>query len=191
MYLSTEPSDVLGIEERRVEWKCAPICASVFTWKVSRRTDRSAFLIDVFCFRRTKPHCVPNFSFICFDLCEISKIRTFRKLYTFFNILITAVAETGRKRLLYFRYAHGGQFTDPCSGKCGWTWRTKIFFIMRFMRFMRFPISVFVIFCRLSAETGLKRWGETHWYLTWKNIFVFQTQPRLPEYGFVNWPPCA
>ena len=48
---------------------------------------------------------------------------------------VIPVAEMGKKRLVLFRSAHQGQFTDPCSGKRGWARKTKIFSTEISMRF--------------------------------------------------------
>ena len=59
-----------------------------FCLNFSKQTDRSAFLIDVFCFRRKKSHCVPSFSFICFDTYEISDFWVLSWFYIGFLLKI-------------------------------------------------------------------------------------------------------
>jgi hypothetical protein len=85
-----------------MERRAAADSAVRFLCFLEKHTDLSGLLIDVFCFSVKKSKCVPSFSFIRVDMCEISKNDVF------FKMLICPVAEMGRNRLVYFRSPHHG-----------------------------------------------------------------------------------
>ena len=119
----------------------------------------------------------------CASICARS-----RKFAIFSFIAVIAVVEMSRKRLVYFRCAHHGQFQDPYSRSRGWLWKTNIFFNAEFHAFSS---CCFCQFCPLWPRNRSKQRGENAYIFQLKNIFVFQTQPAKPKYGSRNFQWCA
>ena len=148
-----------------------------FRSNFSKETDRSAFLIDVFSFRRKKSQCVPKFSLIRFDLCEISNICDF----LFHSCHCGSWNE--QKETSVFSLCAPRLVPGPILTVTWLALEDKHFFNAEFHAFSS---CCFCKFLPLWPRNRSKQRAENAYIFQLKNIFVFQTQPRNHEYGSWN-----